>query len=51
LLRRDIVEGVETHAPFLAFDRDPYIVADGDHYSYLIDGYTTSETYPHSDAY
>jgi len=33
LLRRNIVERVERLAPFLIFDRDPYIVADGDHYS------------------
>jgi uncharacterized membrane protein (UPF0182 family) len=51
LFRRDIVERVQTLAPFLVFDRDPYIVADGDHYSYVIDGYTTSETYPYSEAY
>ena len=43
LLRRNIVERVERLAPFLTFDRDPYIVADGDHYSYIIDGYTSSD--------
>ena len=42
LLRRNIVERVERLAPFLTFDRDPYIVADGDHYSYIIDAYTSS---------
>ncbi len=36
---------------FLTFDHDPYIVADGDHYSYIIDGYTSSENYPYSEAY
>lgn len=51
LLRRDIVERVQTLAPFLIFDHDPYIVADGDHYSYILDGYTTSDTYPYSEAY
>lgn len=51
LLRRNIVERVQTLAPFLTFDHDPYIVADGDHYSYILDGYTTSETYPYSEAY
>jgi uncharacterized membrane protein (UPF0182 family) len=51
LLRRNIVERVERLAPFLIFDRDPYIVADGDHYSYIIDAYTSSATYPYSDAY
>src|SRR5271166_1664380 len=51
LLRRNIVERVERLAPFLIFDRDPYIVADGDHYSYIIDAYTASTNYPYSDGY
>jgi uncharacterized protein len=51
LLRRNIVERVERLAPFLTFDRDPYIVADGDHYSYIVDGYTSSTNYPYSAAY
>jgi uncharacterized membrane protein (UPF0182 family) len=51
LLRRNIVERVERLAPFLIFDHDPYIVADGDHYSYIIDGYTSSGNYPYSDIY
>ena len=51
MLRRNIVERAETLAPFLSFDRDPYIVADGDHYSYIIDAYTSSANYPYSEAY
>jgi uncharacterized membrane protein (UPF0182 family) len=51
LLRRNIVERVERLAPFLTFDRDPYIVADGDHYSYIIDAYTSSTNFPYSEAY
>jgi uncharacterized protein len=51
MLRRNIVERVQTLAPFLSFDRDPYIVADLDHYSYIIDAYTTSQNYPYSEAY
>jgi uncharacterized protein len=51
LLRRNIVERVERLAPFLIFDRDPYIVADGDHYSFIIDAYTASTNYPYSDGY
>ena len=51
LIRRNIVERVQRLAPFLTFDHDPYIVADGDHYSYIIDGYTSSENYPYSEAY
>jgi uncharacterized membrane protein (UPF0182 family) len=51
LLWRNIVERVERLAPFLTFDRDPYIVADGDHYSYIIDAYTSSDNYPYSESY
>jgi uncharacterized membrane protein (UPF0182 family) len=51
LLRRNIVERVERLAPFLTFDGDPYIIADGDHYSYIIDGYVSSPNYPYSEAY
>jgi uncharacterized membrane protein (UPF0182 family) len=51
LIRRNVVDRVERLAPFLTFDRDPYIVADGDHYSYIIDGYTSSANYPYSAAY
>jgi uncharacterized membrane protein (UPF0182 family) len=51
LLRRNIIERVQALAPFLTFDRDPYIVADGDHYSYILDAYTSSDSYPYSQAY
>ena len=51
MLRRNIVERARTLAPFLSFDHDPYIVADADHYSYILDAYTTSENYPYSEAY
>jgi uncharacterized membrane protein (UPF0182 family) len=51
LLRRNIVERAQTLAPFLSFDHDPYIIADGDHYSYILDAYTTSANYPYSEAY
>ncbi|HLZ82355.1 MAG TPA: UPF0182 family protein, partial [Caulobacteraceae bacterium] len=51
LIRRNVVERVQRLAPFLTFDHDPYIVADGDHYAYVIDGYTSSGNYPYSEAY
>jgi len=51
LMRRNVVERVSRLAPFLTFDSDPYIVADGDHYSFIIDAYTGSENYPYSEAY
>jgi uncharacterized protein len=51
MLRRNVLERVETLAPFLTFDRDPYIVADLDHYSYILDAYTTSQNYPYGESY
>jgi uncharacterized protein len=51
MLRRNVVERAQTLAPFLTFDRDPYIVADSDHYSYILDAYTSSQNYPYSEGY
>ena len=52
LMRRNIRERVETLAPFLTFDDDPYIVigADG-RLSWIIDGFTTSDSYPYARLY
>ena len=45
---RNIRERVQKLAPFLAFDRDPYlVVADGRLY-WMYDAYTTSARYPYS---
>ena len=51
MFRRNIIERVQSLAPFLSFDRDPYIIADKDHYSYIADAYTTSQNYPYSEIY
>ncbi|MBR8831598.1 MAG: UPF0182 family protein [Chlorogloea purpurea SAG 13.99] len=54
LFRRDIESRIGTIAPFLNFERNPYLVAAdvGDSNSklhWIIDGYTTSAYYPYSD--
>ena len=50
IFRRDIRERVETSAPFLNFDEDPYpVVADG-RLVWIFDGYTTSDHYPYSQS-
>lgn len=59
LFRRNIRNRVQAIAPFLRFDRDPYLVAaDGGNtnlqgentYLYwILDAYTTSDRYPYSD--
>ncbi|MDP3948414.1 MAG: UPF0182 family protein [bacterium] len=49
LYYRTIAERVAKIAPFLTFDRDPYIViADGKVY-WIADAYTTSDHYPYSE--
>ncbi|MFA4872927.1 MAG: UPF0182 family protein [Patescibacteria group bacterium] len=48
LYYRTIAERIAKIAPFLTFDRDPYIViADGKVY-WIADAYTTSDRYPYS---
>jgi uncharacterized membrane protein (UPF0182 family) len=48
LFNRNVAARVEALAPFLTFDRDPYLVlADGRLY-WMVDAYTTSALYPYS---
>ena len=48
LFHRNIVDRVSTIAPFLSFDRDPYLViADGRLY-WILDAYTLTGQYPYS---
>lgn len=48
LYRRDIKERLGTLAPWLSIDANPYpVVADG-RITWIVDGYTTASTYPHS---
>src|SRR6266850_1174767 len=50
LYRRNILERVNELAPFLTFDRDPYVVVvDGKVY-WILDGYTSGSTYPYSQS-
>jgi uncharacterized membrane protein (UPF0182 family) len=49
LMRRNIRDRVTALAPFLTFDEDPYvIVGDDGRISWMIDGFTTSASYPYS---
>ena len=49
MIYRDVAARVQEAAPFLKFDRDPYVVitADG-RLMWMIDGYTTSDKYPYA---
>jgi len=57
LFRRNIKERVKAIAPFLNYDRDPYLVAakttsqqdSQNNLFWIIDAYTTSDRYPYSD--
>ncbi len=52
LMRRNVRERVAALAPFLIYDSDPYIViGDDGRLSWIIDGFTTSDSYPYSTHY
>ncbi len=49
LFRRNLKDRVQAIAPFLRYDRDPYLViAEGGLY-WILDAYTTSHHYPYSE--
>jgi uncharacterized membrane protein (UPF0182 family) len=49
MIYRDIGARVQEAAPFLKFDRDPYLViGDDGRLVWMIDGYTTSDRYPYA---
>jgi uncharacterized membrane protein (UPF0182 family) len=52
LMRRTLRERVQELAPFLTFDPDPYVVVGDDgHIYWLMDAYTTSDSYPYARRY
>jgi hypothetical protein len=52
LMRRNIRERLTTLAPFLTFDTDPYIVVTKTgQLMWMVDGFTTSASYPYSRHY
>ena len=49
LIHREIFDMVDSVAPFLIYDKDPYIVVAGDGRLYwMVDAFTQSSTYPYS---
>ncbi|RLI75318.1 UPF0182 family protein [Archaeoglobales archaeon] len=51
MFHRNIIDRMSTVAPFLVYDRDPYIaVIDGKQY-WIIDSYTTLNKFPYSAKY
>jgi hypothetical protein len=51
MFHRNVKECVETLAPFLEFDSDPYIVLVEGRLYWIIDAYTTSSHFPYSTPY
>ena len=52
LMRRNLRERVSALAPFLLFDKDPYMVVGEDgRLSWMMDGFTVSDAYPYSRHY
>jgi uncharacterized membrane protein (UPF0182 family) len=48
MFNRIIDKRVRKIAPFLRFDRDPYLVIADGHLFWMLDGYTTTSMYPYS---
>ena len=48
LFRREIGERVREIAPFLAYDRDPYLVSAGGRLVWIWDAYTLTDRYPNA---
>jgi uncharacterized membrane protein (UPF0182 family) len=52
LMRRTLRDRVEALAPFLTFDPDPYVVVGDDgHIYWMMDAYTTTNSYPYARRY
>ncbi|MGH2360419.1 MAG: UPF0182 family protein, partial [bacterium] len=49
MIYRRVLERVQRLTPFLRFDHDPYVViADDGSLHWILDGYTTSDSYPYA---
>ncbi len=51
LFRREITKRVRALAPFLRFDKDPYVVLVDGRLQWILDAYTTSTHYPYSEPF
>jgi hypothetical protein len=50
LIRRDLESRVTTAAPFLHFDRDPYLAVVDGRLTWILDAYTSTDQYPYSQS-
>ena len=51
MFHRQIEDRVKLIAPFLKFDKDPYIVLDDGQLYWIIDAYTSSTNFPYSEPF
>ena len=51
LMRRTVIDRARAVAPFLEFDRDPYLVIADGRLVWVLDAYTTTNRYPYSEPY
>ncbi len=51
LFRRNIVERIQAVTPFLALDKDPYVVVTPQGLYWIQDAYTVSDRYPYAQPY
>jgi hypothetical protein len=52
LFHRSLADRVPRIAPFLRYDKDPYVVVDGEgRLVYVWDAYTTTDLFPHANAF
>jgi uncharacterized membrane protein (UPF0182 family) len=49
MFRRQVKERIRTLAPFLLFDRDPYMVVSDGRMRWMLDAYTVTDRYPYSE--
>lgn len=48
ILNKNIIERIKKIAPFLQYDKDPYVVVSNNRLYWIIDGYTVSNKFPYS---
>ena len=51
MLHRNINDRIKELAPFLMYDSDPYMVSTDGKLYWIIDAYTTTDSYPYSEQY
>jgi uncharacterized protein len=52
LFHRSLDDRLQRLAPFLRYDKDPYVVVDGEgRLVYMWDAYTTTDLFPHANAF